>query len=368
MRPWITNDSASPRSITILGDGQMGLVTAQILAAALDEPGNDPQHITVWCHDEHDAESLAQSRQSPRLDVFHLDERIRVTADPREALAGTSQGIDLAINAIPTQFVRPCWKRMVEATQDIDAVANTPVVSVSKGVENNTLLSPTVVIESVLSDHPAFPRNGQGAPMCVLSGPTIASELARGLPATMIAASPNKRLAETVQTLMTTSYLRVYTSTDIVGVELAGACKNVIAIAAGVLDGLNAGVNAKSALLARGLAEIARLGKAMGAEPETFFGIAGLGDLATTCFSPEGRNRSLGEALGKGETLSAYLARTTSVVEGVSTAESVIALKAKHGVEMPICETVSRVLEQEIDPLDGIAELMQREPKEERVG
>ena len=184
----------------------------------------------------------------------------------------------------------------------------------------------------------------------------------------MVSASSSAELAETVQGLMTTSYLRVYTSDDAVGVELAGACKNVVAIAAGVIDGLSAGYNAKSALLARGLAEIARLGQAMGARAETFFGIAGLGDLATTCFSPEGRNRSLGEALGKGETLSAYLGRTSSVVKGVSTAESVMALKERYGVEMPICEAVARVLTEEMDPLEGIEALMRRELKEERVG
>jgi glycerol-3-phosphate dehydrogenase (NAD(P)+) len=233
---------------------------------------------------------------------------------------------------------------------------------VSKGVENETLLSPLGVVADCLGR-----RVGDGG-FGVLSGPTIASELAKGLPATMVVASSNERLSVAVQALMATSYLRLYTSSDTTGVELAGACKNVVAIAAGIIDGLSAGFNAKSALLARGLAEIARLGGAMGAQTETFFGIAGLGDLATTCFSPEGRNRSLGEALGKGETLSDYLGRTASVVEGVATAESVMALKDKFGVEMPISEAVARVLTEEMDPIEGITRLMSRELKEERVG
>ena len=152
------------------------------------------------------------------------------------------------------------------------------------------------------------------------------------------------------------------------GVELAGAMKNVIAIAAGVLDGLQAGNNAKSALLARGLAEITRLGVAMGASTETFFGLAGVGDLATSCFSPEGRNRSLGEALGRGEKLDAYLKRTQYVVEGVATARSVVELAAKFRVDMPITHVVHAALFEGLDPIEGIGRLMSREQKAERVG
>ena len=162
--------------------------------------------------------------------------------------------------------------------------------------------------------------------------------------------------------------MRIYTHHDLLGVELAGATKNVIAIAAGILDGLQAGANAKSALLARGLAEIARLGAAMGAGHGTFFGIAGVGDLATTCFSPEGRNRQCGEALGRGTPLGEHLAKTGHVVEGVATTGSVVALAKKFRVDMPITRAVHAVLEEETDPVTAIEGLMSRELKDEHVG
>ncbi|MDH3584470.1 MAG: NAD(P)H-dependent glycerol-3-phosphate dehydrogenase, partial [Phycisphaerae bacterium] len=170
------------------------------------------------------------------------------------------------------------------------------------------------------------------------------------------------------QELFTTQWLRVYTNTDLLGVELAGATKNVIALAAGILDGLQAGFNAKSALLARGLAEIVRLATAMGASSETSFGITGVGDLATTCFSPEGRNRSAGELLGKGLKLKDVLEQISGVVEGVPTTRSVMQLAEKYRVEMPITQAVYDVLFEGLDPIDGIARLMRRAPKQERIG
>jgi glycerol-3-phosphate dehydrogenase (NAD(P)+) len=242
--------------------------------------------------------------------------------------------------------------------------AGAGVVSVAKGLENGTLERPSKVILDILKDDP----DSRPRPIGVLSGPTIAAELARCLPATMIAASEDAAFAEKVQKLFTTSYLRIYTSEDPLGVEVAGALKNVIAIAAGILDGLQAGFNAKSALLARGLAEIARLGVAMGAKPETFFGLAGIGDLATTCFSPEGRNRSCGEALGKGERPDDFLKHSKYVVEGVATTKSVVELAQKHRVDMPITMAVHAVLFNGLDPIDAIARLMSREPKAEKVG
>ena len=237
-------------------------------------------------------------------------------------------------------------------------------MSVAKGIETGTLLTPIGVLRDVVgSGAGATPRS-----FAVLSGPTIAAELARCLPATMIAASADRELATLVQRLFSTQWLRVYTSDDPVGVEVAGATKNVIAIAAGILDGLRAGYNAKSALLARGLAEITRLGVAMGARPDTFFGLAGAGDLTTTCFSPEGRNRSLGEALGRGMPLSQALAGTESVVEGVATTASVLELSRRLGVEMPITQGVHAVLYEGLDPLEAIQRLMTRELKAERIG
>jgi glycerol-3-phosphate dehydrogenase (NAD(P)+) len=355
-----------PRSVTVLGPGQMGLVMAAIAAA---EPA--VERVTLWCHTEREAEEIGQRRTSPRLRVFELDARVHVTPDPKRALLGRDaddRPADMIVNAIPSQFIREVWNRLLDACPNDDRVLTQRVVSVSKGLENGSLLTPLGVIAEVTAQQPGWSRDGHRRPLAVLSGPTIASELARGLPATMVSASVDDGLAIAAQHTFTTNYLRVYTNDDVAGVEVAGACKNVIAIAAGIIDGLKAGYNAKSALLARGLAEIARLGVAMGAQAETFSGLAGAGDLATTCFSPEGRNRSLGEALGRGEKLSDYLERTSSVVEGVATAESVMALKDQFSVDMPICTMVHAVLKEEIDPLDGIAQLMQRALKEERVG
>jgi glycerol-3-phosphate dehydrogenase (NAD(P)+) len=202
----------------------------------------------------------------------------------------------------------------------------------------------------------------------VLSGPTIASELARQLPATLLCASDHEPFAALVQGIFSRPWLRIYTSHDPIGVEIAGAAKNVVALAAGILDGLEMGFNAKSALLARGLAEIVRLGLAMGAKQETFFGIAGVGDLATTCFSPEGRNRTLGEKIGRGMSLPEALAATNGVVEGVETCKSLRALAQKHAIEMPIAAAVHSVLFENHSPAQAVRDLMGRSAKAERIG
>lgn len=338
-----------PPNIAVLGDGQMGLVCAWLL-------GLSPRtgHVSLWGHEPRAVDALAQTRESDRLPELTLPDRVKVSSDAGEAL----HDCDLIVSAVPAQFARSVWERVGRFVPRASAI-----VTVTKGIENGTLLRPLGVIADVLKE-----REGAGRAMCVLSGPTIAPELVRCLPASLVAASTDEALATRVQSLFSTNWLRVYTSADPVGVEVAGAVKNVIAIAAGVLDGLRAGYNAKSALLARGLAEIARLGVALGANAETFFGLAGVGDLATSCFSPEGRNRSLGEALGRGERLEHYLARTESVVEGVTTVQAVIELAQKHGVDMPIARAVHAVLYQGVDPLDAIGRLMSRELKAERVG
>jgi len=199
----------------------------------------------------------------------------------------------------------------------------------------------------------------------VLSGPTIADELARRLPATATAACGNEELAKLVQETFSADWFRIYTNVDIVGVELAGATKNVIAIAAGIIDGTGAGDNAKAALLSRGLAEITRLGIACGAKAETFSGLAGLGDLVTTCISPKGRNRSFGERIGKGQTVEQAKDATASVIEGIATCESVIALASKYNVEMPIAQAVYKVVFEGKSVEAAIADLMKRELKAE---
>lgn len=346
-----------------MGLGQMGIVCANILAgggpvSAGGPTLRRPMKVIMWGHTTEEAGELGQARQSIRLPGCTIPPDAEVTwRDEQVARA------DLIISAVPVQFTREAWTRLARHIP-----AGVGVVSVAKGIETGTLLRPTQTIAEVLRtcgrDNPdAAPR-----PIATLSGPTIAPELARCLPAAMIAACDDAAFAQQVQALFSNSWLRVYTNPDVLGVELAGAVKNVVAIAAGICDGLQAGYNAKSALLARGLAEITRLGVAMGAGRETFFGVAGVGDLATTCFSPEGRNRSCGEALGKGRRLEEYLAASPHVVEGVETTRAVQELAKKYRVEMPIVDAVHAVLFEHLDPIDAIARLMSREQKAERVG
>lgn len=356
-KPKSSADGPPSGHIAVLGTGQMGLVCAGILAgaeaAAPESPADHTRHtVVLWGRSPEESGQLVQTRTSPRLPGFTLPESVRVCLSAAQAVEGAS----LIVSAVPVQYIRDVW---FEAKPGLPAGVG--VVSVAKGIEATSLLTPTGVIADVL-DEPT-PRA-----MGALSGPTIATELARCLPAAMIAASADEAFARRIQSLFTTRWLRVYTNPDLLGVELAGASKNIIAIAAGIVDGLNAGNNAKSALLARGLAEIARLGAAMGAHQETFFGIAGVGDLATTCFSPEGRNRSCGEAIGRGVPLEQHLASTPFVVEGVATTKAVLALAHRHAVGMPITQAVHAVLFEGLDPIEAIGRLMSREMKAERVG
>ncbi len=343
---------------TVLGLGQMGLVCAGLLSSNASK-AEQSERVVMWGHSAEEAGRLAQTRTASRLAGFQLPADVTISMSDQAALADAR----LIVSAIPVQYIREVWTRLGPFVHPDAAV-----LSVAKGIENETLLRPTQVIASVLAELGRDNPDTKPRPIGCLSGPTIAAELARCLPAAMIAASDDPAFARQIQARFGTSWMRIYTNPDVLGVELAGAVKNVIAIAAGVVDGLQAGYNAKSALLARGLAEIARLGIAMGATPETFFGIAGVGDLATTCFSPEGRNRSLGEALGRGETLAEYLAKSPYVVEGVATAKSVVALAAKYKVEMPIAAAVHAILFEGVDPIEAIGLLMSREPKPERIG
>jgi glycerol-3-phosphate dehydrogenase (NAD(P)+) len=230
--------------------------------------------------------------------------------------------------------------------------AEVPICSVTKGIENDTLLRPTEIIRDVLQR--------KNHPVAVLSGPSIAPEIIHHLPATVSLAAEDDAHAETLQALLSRPYFRVYTNSDLIGVELAGATKNVIAIAAGILDGMDYGDNAKAAMLTRGLAEIARLGNAAGAQAETFYGLAGVGDLVTTCISPVGRNRSFGEAVGRGKSVQDALEATESVVEGVATCRSVVQLARSLNVPMPLTESIHAVLFEGKDPREAVADLMNR--------
>jgi glycerol-3-phosphate dehydrogenase (NAD(P)+) len=293
-----------------------------------------------------------QDREQTRLlPGVRVPGNVRLTANDSQCFAGAT----LILSAVPTQFMRSAWKRLSPHVP-----AEVPIISVAKGIENATLMRPTQVIGDALGVTRGKPRA-----LAALSGPNIAGEIARYLPATAVAASDDADLAVRVQNVLSTQWFRVYTNPDVIGVELAGATKNVIAIAAGIVDGLAAGNNAKAALVTRGLVEITRLGVAMGARPDTFNGLAGVGDLITTCVSPEGRNRTVGERIGKGQKLENILATMDSVAEGVPTTRSVMELARRHNVEMPITEAVHAVLFEGKDVLQALTDLMTREPKPE---
>jgi glycerol-3-phosphate dehydrogenase (NAD(P)+) len=229
-------------------------------------------------------------------------------------------------------------------------------VSVTKGIENDTLKTMSQVFDEVIGAHP----------LAVLTGPTIALEVANGVPTTAVVSSKNSELSAEAQNVFSTDRFRVYTNDDITGVEIGAAIKNVIAIAAGATDGLGYGTNAKAALLTRGLVEIVRLGVAMGAKRETFYGLSGLGDLTTTCISQYSRNRWLGEEIGRGKRLADILKETAMVVEGVATARAANDLAKKYKVEMPITSEIYKVLYENKDPKKAVHDLMTRPPKSER--
>ncbi|MBN2445946.1 MAG: NAD(P)-dependent glycerol-3-phosphate dehydrogenase [Phycisphaerae bacterium] len=326
---------------TVIGTGGMGTVVAHLLAS------NDV-HVAFLARTMERAHTLLFDRENRRhLPGLRLVQRITPTADPAAALANS----ELIVSAIPCQFLRREWSRCAAHVEP-----GTPVCSVTKGVEIETMKRPSEIISAASPD----------SPVAVLSGPSVAPELARCLPATVVVACVRADIACMVQEVMSTSWFRVYTNLDVLGVELAGALKNIIALAAGILDGLRAGDNAKAALLTRGLVEITRLGVSMGAKPETFGGLAGVGDLVTTCVSPIGRNRSAGERIGAGVSPEQVIEQSTSVIEGIPTTRAVVQLAAKLGVEMPITRAVYEVLFERKSPIAAISELMSRPPKAEQ--
>lgn len=348
-----------PEQVTILGDGAM----ATVCSILLTQGGHG---VTMWGAFEENIERLLQNREQAKLlPGVRVPHNVRLTANDAEAFRGST----MIVSAVPTQFMRSAWKRLLAHVPK-----GVPIVSVAKGIENDTLLRPTQVIAEVLGgfkvEGSGFSMEGEtvggGWSLAALSGPNIAGELARYLPATAVAASSDEELAGRVQAAFSTQWFRVYTNVDVIGVELAGATKNVIAIAAGILDGLAAGNNAKAALVTRGLVEISRLGMAMGAHASTFQGLAGLGDLITTCVSPEGRNRTVGEQIGKGRKLPDILAKMDSVAEGVPTTKAVVELARRHNVEMPITQAVHEVLFDGKDVIRALTDLMTRDPKPER--
>lgn len=333
--------SSGYRGVAIVGDGGMGTV----LSILLCEKGIPTR---MWGYDAGQLAEIEQRRENTRfLPGYKLPESL--VFEPRDERAMADA--ELIVSAVPCQYMRTVWSRLARHVP-----AGASIVSVAKGIEIGTLLRPSQILSDVL---------GKSIPLAALSGPTIADELARKLPATACAAAEDEALARRIQSTFTCSWLRVYTNTDLIGVELAGAMKNVIAIAAGIIDGVGAGDNAKAALLARGLAEITRLGLALGARESTFAGLTGLGDLVTTCISPTGRNRSFGERIGRGLTPQQAQQATVSVVEGVSTCRSVVDLAARRGVEMPITQAVYEVLFENKPVRTAIEDLMTRRLKPE---
>ena len=350
------------KNISIIGDGGMGTVLAMLLCEKKTADSGqrlagrkrklNAIRVRMWGYDRQQLEQIEQNRENKKfLPGYKLPEELVFEADDARIMAGA----DLLVSAVPCQFMRGIWNRLKDYVPQ-----SIPIVSVAKGIENDTLLRPTQILAEVLGEK-------RGTRFAVLSGPTIADELARRLPATACAAAEDERLAKEIQHTFSDGvpWLRVYTNTDIVGVELAGAMKNIIAIAAGIIDGIGAGDNAKAALLTRGLAEITRLGLAMGARQQTFAGLTGLGDLVTTCISPKGRNRSFGERVGKGQTAEQAQNATESVVEGVATCKSVVALGVRYNVEMPITQAVYEVLFENKPVQTAIADLMKRQLKAE---
>ena len=322
--------------ITVLGNGAMATACAILLAE------HDDQHVSLWARNPEHADQMQKNRENRRLlPGVPLPERIFVTADIELALRES----EYIVAAIPTQFLRHSLTEMRPYLN-----RNRPMVSVIKGIENETFMRPSEIITEVL---------GSRAVVAV-GGPSHAEEISRRMPATVVAASGDLGLARQVQKMFNTERFRVYTNLDLIGVELAAALKNVIAIAAGISDGLGYGDNAKSSLMTRGLVEMTRFGQRFGAESTTFTGLAGMGDLITTCVSPFGRNRGVGVRLGKGESLQNILSSMDAVAEGVATAKSVFDVAEQEGIEMPITSEVYRVLYEGRSPSDATRALMLR--------
>ena len=320
---------------TVVGDGAMGTLCAMLLA-------RNGTEVVLWGRSADHVAEIDRARENKRyLPGHRLPDSIRPVADAASAFESPT----VIVSAVPCQFIRSIWKRLAEhVPKDV------PIVCVAKGIEVGTLLRPTDIIRDCTH---------VGSVAC-LSGPSIAPEIAGGKPASVVVAASDPNVTRLVQIGLSTSLFRVYTSDDLTGVEIAGAVKNVVAIAAGISDGIQAGDNAKAALVTRGLVEITRLGTAMGASPHTFRGLAGIGDLMTTCISKIGRNRSAGERIGQGMTTDEAVAATSSVIEGIPTTRSVLELAARHDVEMPIVSAVASVLFDGMSPAEAIEALMTR--------
>ena len=326
--------------ISILGAGSWGTA----LAVLLHNNGNE---VTLWSALKDEVELLSERREHPlKLPGVRLSEEIHITSDLEESL----ESPDAAVLAVPSPFTRSTAAQMAPFVKK-----GQKIVNVAKGIEENTLMTLSEIIEEEIP----------GGDVCVLSGPSHAEEVGRGIPTTCVVSAKTRESAEYLQGIFMSPVFRVYTTPDILGVELGGALKNVIALAAGTADGLGYGDNTKAALITRGIAEIARLGVEMGARMETFDGLSGIGDLIVTCASVHSRNRKAGYLMGKGYTMEQAMDEVKMVVEGVYSAKAAKSLSEKYQVEMPIINEVNKVLVEGKSAAEAVKDLMLRDKKVE---
>jgi len=329
--------------IGVVGAGSWGTALANLLASK-------GYAIDLWVFEKDIKDQIQQSGENS---VFLPDIKLSSNLHPSNDLAGVVSGKDMVLVVVPSHVMRETTLLMAGHLAK-DAI----VVSASKGIENNTHLTMTGVMQETLVEIPSHH-------LAVLSGPSFAREVARNLPTVVTAASKDSATVDLVQQVMATPYFRVYTSDDVTGVQLGGSLKNVIAIAAGVIDGLELGLNTRAALITRGMTEIRRLGLKMGANPRTFTGLAGFGDLILTCTGHLSRNHTVGKKIGQGEMVNDILGQMRMVAEGVKTAKSVYNLSRKLGVEMPISHETYRILYEDLSPREAVMRLMTRELKQE---
>lgn len=322
-------------NITVLGAGTWGAALAQVVA-------ENKHSVNIWDINQKLLKDLDQTRLHPNLPKFKLSESINIVYDIKDMPEP-----ELILIVVPSQVVRVTMENYPNIPPGI------PIVSASKGIENGTLCRMSEVIHNS--------RNIDNDRIAILSGPSHAEEVAKGLPTAVACASSNIQLARDLQKVFNANYFRVYANDDIAGVELCGAVKNVIAIAAGICDGIGFGDNTMAALITRGLAEMTRLGLALGARKETFAGLSGVGDLVVTANSTLSRNRFVGKKIGEGTKLSQILDEMNMVAEGVRTTQSIYDLSIKLDIEMPICKQVNEILFKDKDPRSAITELMTRE-------
>jgi len=329
--------------ISVLGAGGWGTTLAILLY-------HNGHEVTLWEYKRAYANTLHRSRENKLfLPGIKIPGKISIT----HSLEESCDNQHMIVLAIPSQFIRS----VLHTIRKFD-FSDTTFVSVAKGIEKDTLLTVSQIIKDEI-------RNISASQIGVLSGPSHAEEVSRKIPTAVVAASKDSATAELIQSIFITSYFRVYSSTDILGVEYGGALKNVIAIAAGINDGAKFGDNTKAAIMTRGIAEISRLGIALGAKPETFSGLSGMGDLIVTCMSQHSRNRYVGEQIGRGKKLTDILKKMNMVAEGVETCRSVHQLSHKFKIETPIASAVYKILFEDRDPVKATYDLMARDIKSE---